>query len=42
MKLESFGSTWKRAYTINGTVHDEICFMISGQGIVDYLTDKHT
>ena len=42
VKLESFGSTWIRAYTVNGTVHDESCFMISGEELVDYLTYKHT
>ena len=41
IKLEGFGSIWIRAYTVNGTVHDESCFIISGQGLVDYLTDKH-
>jgi hypothetical protein len=42
VKLEGFGSIWIRAYTVNGTVHDESCFIISGQELVDYLTDKHT
>lgn len=41
IKPEGFGSIWIRAYTVNGTVHDESCFIISGQGLVDYLTDKH-
>jgi hypothetical protein len=31
VKLEGFGSIWIRAYTINGTVHDEGCFIISGE-----------
>jgi hypothetical protein len=34
VKLESFGSIWIRAYTVNGTVH-ECCFMISGEELVD-------
>ncbi len=41
VKLEGFGSIWIGAYTVNGTVHDESCFIISGQELVDYLTDKH-
>jgi hypothetical protein len=41
IKLEGFGSIWIRAYTVNGTVHDENCFIISGEEVVDYLTDKH-
>jgi hypothetical protein len=41
VKLEGFGSIWIRAYTVNGTVHDESCFIISGEEVVDYLTDKH-
>jgi hypothetical protein len=41
VKLEAFGSIWIRAYTVNGTVHDESCFIISGEEVVNYLTDKH-
>jgi hypothetical protein len=37
MKLISvgFGSIWIRVYTVNGTVHDESCFMISGEELVE-------
>jgi len=41
VKLEGFGSIWIRAYTVDGRVNEEVCFIISGEEVVDYLTDKH-
>ena len=41
VKIEGFGSIWIRAYTVDGRVNEEVCFIISGEEVVDYLTDKH-
>jgi len=41
VKLVGFGSIWIRAYTVNGTVHKENTFIISGEGVADYLTGKN-